>query len=358
MSGRLSPRPGLDLTEGYHSPQVEVKNRLNTNESPYPPPEEFTQRLAQAVAGIEFNRYPDRGVLGLRSQLAEHHGVLPSQIFVANGSNEVLQSLFLAFGGPSRRVAVFEPTYALHSHIARVTSTEVEVGERDDRFAIPDAELARVVGTGAELVFFCSPNNPTGRVEDRDQVRSVVGAANQLVVVDEAYVQFADQDFFELFDEGSNVVLVRTFSKTLSFAAGRLGYCIAPSWVVAGLESVVLPYHLDSLKQAAAALLLEYLDEMVLRARSIVEQRKWLESSLDSLGLLRVDSSANFVLFNPGTDADLVWGELVARSVLVRNCSSWPRLQGWLRVTVGTVEENTAFIEALSEIIDAMGETT
>ncbi len=185
---------------GYHSAQVDVEVRLNTNESPYAPPPAFTAALADEVARFDWNRYPDRSALELRRDIGKLHGVGPEQVFAANGSNEVLQTLLLTYGGPGRSAAVFEPTYALHSHLARITGTGVIVGERAADYALDDAEVDRVLATAPEVVFLCSPNNPTGRVESRSQVERVVDTAPGLVVVDEAYGQFADRSALDLVD--------------------------------------------------------------------------------------------------------------------------------------------------------------
>ena len=160
---RLAPRDDLALVDGYHSPQVDVAVRLNTNEAPEPPPMAFTARLAEAVATVEWHRYPDRSYQTLRGAIADHHGVAPEQVFAANGSNEVLQTLLLTYGGPGRTAAVFEPTYALHTHIARITGTRVAVGERTDGFALDIAELRRVLGEARPRSRSCArPTTPRG----------------------------------------------------------------------------------------------------------------------------------------------------------------------------------------------------
>jgi histidinol-phosphate aminotransferase len=352
-SVKIEPRRDIALMPGYHSPQVEVKVRLNTNEAPEPPPAELTARLAEALHEVDWHRYPDRRATALRARLAELHGVDPANVFAANGSNEVLQTLLLAYGGPGRRAAVFEPTYALHGHIARLTGTAVVEGERSDDFTLPVAEVDRVLETHApDVTFLCSPNNPTGLVEPAELVAHVVVAAPGLVVVDEAYGQFAPRSALELFDDDGAMVVTRTYSKTWSMAAARLGYCIAPAAVVEQLDKVVLPYHLDAMKQLAGTLALDYHDEMRARVAAIVEERGRL---LARLGELPVDvwpSGANFVLFRPRPRAGAdVWRALLDRSVLVRDCSSWPRLDGCLRVTIGTPSEDDEFLAALEEAL-------
>jgi len=347
------PREDLGLREGYHSPQVNVSVRLNTNESPLPPPAGWLEALAAELQAIDFNRYPDRGATDLRHALADFHEVRPEQVFCANGSNEVLQSLCLAYGGPGRSVAVFEPTYALHSHIAHLTGTAVAEGQRRPDFSL-DLDVVYDVVAGAEpaITFLCSPNNPTGLADDPSAVRAVLGLAPGLVVVDEAYGQFADWSALSLVEEGVPLVVTRTFSKTWSMAAARLGYLIGPAPVVEMLERVVLPYHLDSFKQAAGRLALRFVGEMEERVGLIVRERQRILAAFGRLPVTAWPSQSNFILFRPEQrKGSEVWQGLLDRSVLVRDTSSWPGLAGCLRVTVGTPEENDAFLAALAAVL-------
>lgn len=350
----IEPRDDISLMAGYHSPQVDVKVRLNTNEAPEPPPAAFTERLADELRNVEWHRYPDRAATALRSAIAELHGVSSARVFAANGSNEVLQTLCLTYGGSGRSAAVFEPTYALHSHIARITGTRVVVGERTDDFALDLAEVARVLGGARpEITFLCSPNNPTGLVESEETVRSVLEIASGLVVVDEAYGQFAPWSALSLVDDDRPLIVTRTYSKTWSMAAARLGYLVAPAWLVEQLEKVVLPYHLDVVKQIAGRLALDYRSEMDARVAALVEERGRLTARLADLPIDVWPSGANFVLVRAKTvHGEALWQELLERSVLVRNCASWPRLEGCLRITVGTPEEDDVLLTALEEILE------
>ena len=349
----IEPRDDIALMEGYHSPQVDVTVRLNTNEAPWPPPAGFREALGAAVASVDWHRYPDRKASELRAKLAAHHGVDPSMVFVANGSNEVLQLLCLAYGGEGRTVATFEPTYALHAHIARLTGTEVAIGERGPGFEIDLDEVRRVVDVAQPAItFLCSPNNPTGTVDPPEVLEAVLAVAPGLVVVDEAYGQFAPRSAVADVAPGRPLVVVRTFSKTWSMAAARLGYCIAPPEVVDVLDKVALPYHLDAVKQLAGELALGFDDEMQARVAALVEERGRLVASLADLPVDVFPSGANFVLFRPrGRDGKDVWQGLLDQSVLVRDCSSWPRLEGCLRVTIGTPDEDDRFLAALTEIL-------
>ncbi len=305
------------------------------------------------MSRIEWNRYPDRAATEMRAAIGSLHGVGPENIFAANGSNEVLQTLLLTYAGAGRKVATFEPTYQLHGHIARLTGATVVEGERRADFTIDPAEVERVIAEHRpDVTFVCSPNNPTGVVEPESTVRAVVDMAPGLVVVDEAYAQFADWSALSLLDEDRPMVVVRTFSKTWSMAAARLGYVVAPTWVVSELEKVILPYHLDTAKQIAGRLAVGYVDDMNARVDHVVAERERISAALATMPVEQWRSGANFVLFRPlALDGRAVWQGLLDRSVLIRDCSGWPRLAGCLRVTVGTRDENDAFLEALQEVL-------
>jgi histidinol-phosphate aminotransferase len=346
-------RPDLQALEGYHSPQVSVQVRLNTNESPAPPPVAWRDALAAELSRVEWHRYPDRAATELRTAIAAAHGVRPEQVFAANGSNEVLQTLLLTYGGHGRTVATFEPTYQLHSHIARITGTGVVEGERTSDFTLDLGVVRRVLTDAQPIVtFLCSPNNPTGVVEPQKIVREVLELAPALVVVDEAYGQFAPWSALDLVDDDRPLVVTRTYSKTWSMAASRLGYLVGPAWLVAELDKVVLPYHLDATKQIAGRLALRFVDEMEDRVKNVVAERERIAAALAELPVHAWPSGANFILFRPvEREGHAVWSALLERDVLVRDCSSWPRLDGCLRVTIGTRDEDDLFLAALSEVL-------
>ena len=349
----VTVRDDLRALEGYHSPQVDVRIRLNTNEAPTPPPAAWRDAFAAELSRVEWHRYPDRSAAALRTAIGESHHVRPDQVFAANGSNEVLQTLLLTYGGPGRRVLTFEPTYQLHAHIARLTAASVIEGERGPDFSLDvDAAVALIEQHRPAVTFLCSPNNPTGLVEPPATVRAVLAAQPGLLVVDEAYGQFADWSALTLVDESTPLVVTRTFSKTWSMAGSRLGYLVGPSWLVAELDKVVLPYHLDAAKQIAGRLALQFTDEMDARVALIVTERDRISAQLAQLDLDVFPSGANFILFRPRSKPGRqVWQALLDRSILIRDCSGWPRLADCLRVTVGTVEENDEFLATIAEIV-------
>jgi histidinol-phosphate aminotransferase len=316
VTGRVAPRDDLRELAGYHSPQLDVAIRLNTNESPFAPPPAFVDGWLTALGGLDFNRYPDRAAADLRAALGEHLGQPVERLFCANGSNEVLQTLLLTYGGHGRSALVFEPTYALHSHISRITGTGVVEAERLPGFHIdPDEAAALVRRRTPSIVFVCSPNNPTGTVEARDTVEAIATAAaavGALVVVDEAYGEFSHWSAMDLVDEARPLVVVRTYSKVWSMAALRLGFAVAPTWVIDELEKVVLPYSLSAPTQLAGVLALGHRDEMARRVEALVAERERVTAALEPLERVTVyPSGANFVLTHIDGDGHAVWEALL-----------------------------------------------
>ena len=349
-------RGDLDLLPGYHSPQVDAEVRLNTNESPFPPPGPWLAEYLDAVATLAWNRYPDRRATALRAGIAGFHDVSAGLVFAANGSNEVIQSLLLAYAGPGRTVVVFEPTYQLHSHIARITGATLVAGERRDDFTLDPAHVAEVLEAGDPAVtFLCSPNNPTGVIESPEVLDVAMAATRGLVVVDEAYAEFSSWSALDRVADDGRLVVVRTFSKTWSMAAARLGYAVAPPWVVEQLDKVSLPYHLDAAKQLAGTLAVRHVADMHQRVSTLVEERGRIANGLAELSTSGVEafpSGANFILVRfHRHDARDVWQRLLDDGVLVRDCSGWPRLDGCLRVSVGLPAENDRFLAALAAAV-------
>ena len=335
---------------GYHSAQVDVPVRLNTNESPFPPPAAWLEAVADIARSIQWNRYPDRAVTELRETIARRHNVDPANIFVANGSNEVLQTILLAYGGAGRCVATFEPTYQMYTQIARVTGAEVVQGERRSDLTLDPLEIERVLTRYKPSVsFLCNPNNPTGIIEPRANLEAMLEHTTGVVVVDEAYAEFSEWSAIDMIAEDKPLAVTRTFSKTLSMAALRVGYVVAPKQMISDLEIAVLPYHLDSFKQAATIAALNFVSEMEQRVDIIKSERSRIFSAISEMECDVWPSGSNFILFRPrSTAAAVAWQRMVDSGVLVRDFSTTPRLTGCLRVTVGTPDENSAFLDALT----------
>jgi histidinol-phosphate aminotransferase len=331
---------------------MDVAVRLNTNESPYPPPPEVMEDLAHRVAALGLNRYPDRNFRELREALAVRVGTLTERIWVANGSNEIILQLVQAFGGSERKAMTFEPTYEMHSHITRVAGTRLIRARRNPDYSMDREASIQAVRVGQpEIVFLCSPNNPTGNVISEEDVAAIAEAAPGLVILDEAYAEFAGESMWRLIEDHEQLVSVRTFSKAFRMAGARIGYLVAQPSVIDEVLKVRLPYHLSSLTQAAALTALAHADELSTTVETIRHERDRLWNELSTTrGVTAFPSRANFILFRtdsaPGPE---VWQRLLDRGVLVRDFSSTPGCESCLRVSVGTAEQNERFLEALAE---------
>ena len=349
-------RSDLRDLEPYGAPQLDVPVALNTNENPYPPSPGLVRAVADAVAAVagSLNRYPDRDAVDLRKDLADYlgHGLSGAQVWAANGSNEVIQQLLQAFGGPGRRALGFEPSYSMHPLIARVTCTGwVPVPRNPADFSISaDRAMSAVAEAQPSIVFITSPNNPTGTAMPLDVISSICSVAPGIVVVDEAYAEFArtgTPSALSLLPRYPGLVVTRTMSKAFAMAGARVGYLAASAEVIAQLLVVRLPYHLSAVTQAVARAALAHAAEPLATVALLRSSRDELVSWLRERGLAVADSDANFVLFGEFDDRRTVWQGLLDRGVLIREVG--PRR--WLRVTVGTPDEMAAFRSALEEVL-------
>ena len=352
MADRVPVRPDLLNVEPYGAPQLDVAVRMNTNETPYPPPAAFLETLAERLRNQGLHRYPDRDAVELRHRLATVEGLDPAGVWAANGSNELLQQLLQAYGGPERRVLLFRPGYSMYPLLAKVTLTPALEHDLDADLVLTEgAAAAAVAEHEPDLVLVAHPNNPTGIPVQPAAVRALHDGSDALIVVDEAYVEFGGDSVRPLLDELPRLVVTRTVSKAYRLAGLRLGYLLARPWVVEDLLRVRLPYHLDTIKQQAALVALDLGSAMLDHIPRIRAERERVAQELTDLADLEVfPSEANFVLFRtrPG-----VFEQLLEHEVLVRDFSSHPRLEGCLRVTIGDRSENDAFLSALREVLNA-----
>lgn len=344
----------------YGAPQLDVPVRLNTNENPHPLPAPLVRRIAERVsdAARTLNRYPDRDASQLRAQLAAYltrttgHPLGAAQVWAANGSNEVLQQLLQAFGGPGRTALGFDPSYSMHPLIARGTGTAWVSGPRAADFTLdPEAAVHAIEEHRPDVVFLCSPNNPTGTAVAPDAVLALYEAAQRarggpgaLVVVDEAYAEFSHRpSLLPLIEGRPTLVVSRTMSKAFGAAGLRLGYLAADPAVVDAVQLVRLPYHLSAVTQATAHAALEFADTLLGYVAELKAERDRLVTELRALDCEVTESDANFVQFGRFTDAHAFWQRLLDRGVLVRDNG----VPGHLRVTTGTRAENDAFLDAV-----------
>ena len=350
MTPAPTPRPGLRDVSPYVSPQLSVKARLNTNESPYPLPEGFAEELADEVAALPLNRYPDGQMTRLREELSVSVGHPVEGTWAANGSNEILTQLLQAYGGAGRRAAVFEPTYLLHSRIAWLTQTDTVSLTLDEGFSLSRESASAAVDAGPDVVFVCSPNNPTGNAQPVDAVASLAGRTRALVIVDEAYIEFGGSTCLPLVREHPNVVVTRTMSKAFALAGARIGYALASADVVEDLQRVRLPYHVSAITQAAGVVALRHQKEALAILDAIRDERDRILTSLRAMpDVVVYPSDANFVLFVPPKPAIAVWRHLLDQGVLIRDLSTV--VPNALRVTAGSSDEVDLFLSALREAL-------
>jgi histidinol-phosphate aminotransferase len=350
VNGPAVPRPGLREVGPYDSPQLEVAARLNTNECPMPLPAGFSDDLASAVRELELNRYPDGQMRALREALADRTGHGFDGVWTANGSNEILTQLLMAYGGAGRRAALFEPTYLLHRRLCWLTQTETAERRLEPPFVIDEGALVWAAAEGTDVVFVCSPNNPTGTTHPLDAIGSLASRSKGLVIVDEAYVEFGGETALPLVTEHPNVAVVRTFSKAFALAGARIGYVLASPELVQDLERVRLPYHMSALTQAAGVTALRHADEAAAALDAIRIERDRIVGALSGIdGAIVFPTQANFVLFQPPGDAKEIWRGLLDRGVLVRDLTAI--VPNGLRVTAGTAHEVDLFLKALEEVL-------
>ncbi|MHC9565587.1 histidinol-phosphate transaminase [Corynebacterium diphtheriae] len=353
----LPIREELRGQSAYGAPQLDVDVRLNTNENPYPPSEALVEELARVVAeqASNLNRYPERDAVELRTELARYITkctgvpVTYEQLWAANGSNEVLQQLLQAFGGPGRTVLGFQPSYSMHPILAQGTQTTFINCPRDKEFCIDvDTALAAITTHQPNIVFVTTPNNPTGDVTSLDTIQKILDVAPGIVIVDEAYAEFSEQPsaISLLENYPTKLVVSRTMSKAFDFAGGRLGYFVAHKAFIDAVMLVRLPYHLSQLSQAAAIVALRHSEETLATVAKLVAERKRVQQGLLELGFEIVPSESNFLFFGHFEDQHAVWQAFLDRKVLIRDVS----VSGYLRATVGLPEENDAFLKAAGEV--------
>jgi histidinol-phosphate aminotransferase len=354
----LPVRDDLRGQTPYGAPQLDVAARLNVNENPFAPSEGLVADVASAVADATrgLNRYPDRDAVALRADLAAYLGresgvaLAGEQLWAANGSNEIMHQLMLAFGGPGRTAIGFAPTYSMYPEYCRDTFTRYIAVPRDEGFRLSTSTALEAVELHQpDIVLLASPNNPTGTALDLDVVKAVLDAAPGMVVVDEAYAEFrraGTPSSLELLAGHPRLVVTRTMSKAFGLAGARLGYLAADPAVVTAVQLVRLPYHLSAVTQAVARAALAHSDELQAQVALLRDERDSLVEWLRGKGFRVADSDANFVFFGEFDDRHAVWQSLLDRGVLIRETGP----EQWLRVSIGTPEENAAFTAALEEV--------
>ncbi|AWB81609.1 histidinol-phosphate transaminase [Corynebacterium yudongzhengii] len=360
----LPLREELRGKSAYGAPQLQVPIQLNTNENPYPPSAALVEDLVAEIRRLAptLNRYPERDAIELREELAAYVStrtgvsVTRDNLWAANGSNEVLQQLLQAFGGPGRAAMGFVPSYSMHPILSAGTQTEFLPVERGADFRIDmKTALAAIAEKRPDIVFVTTPNNPTGDVTSLAELTQIIEAAPGLVIVDEAYAEFSDKPSATtlLKTYPHKLVVSRTMSKAFDFAGGRLGYFVAAPAFVEAVMLVRLPYHLSVLSQAAAIVALRHQDETLATVAKLSEERDRVAAQLHKLGFSYVDSESNFLFFGSFDNPHEIWQRFLDDGVLIRDVG----VGGHLRVTIGLPEENDAFLNAAAAIAESLNLT-
>ncbi|BBY00579.1 histidinol-phosphate transaminase [Mycobacterium seoulense] len=353
----LPLRDDLRGKSPYGAPQLAVPVRLNTNENPHPPSRALVDDVVRSVAeaAADLHRYPDRDAVDLRRDLAAY---LTAQtgarlgvenVWAANGSNEILQQLLQAFGGPGRTAIGFVPSYSMHPIISDATRTEWLEGVRADDFSLDvEAAVAAIADRRPDVVFVASPNNPSGQSVALPALRRLLDAVPGILIVDEAYGEFSSEPSAVglVREYPTKLIVTRTMSKAFAFAGGRLGYLIATPAVIDAMLLVRLPYHLSSITQAAARAALRHADDTLSSVATLIDERERVSKALSAMGFRVIPSDANFVLFGQFTDAPATWRRYLDAGVLIRDVG----IPGYLRATTGLAEENDAFLRASAQI--------
>lgn len=355
----LPLRESLRPMSPYGAPQVPARAALNTNENPYAPSPALQKAITDAVAKVasDLNRYPDRDATVLRTKLADYINEQSNtkfsadNVWAANGSNEIIQSIFLAFAqGP---VLGFTPSYSMHPLIAKVTGSQWIDGKRNADFSLNAADaVSEILQHKPTLTFITTPNNPTGGAVTIEAIQMLADAAKSvggLLVVDEAYAEFSQElSAVTLISNNPHVIVIRTMSKAFAFAGARVGYLVSDVSVKDAMMIVRLPYHLSALTQAAAQVAIDHRVELLGGVSTLIQARTHVVQALHDMGLTTIPSSANFILFTGfKQDAPQLWAAMLEKGVLIRDVG----LSGYLRVTIGNEAENNLFISALKELI-------
>nr|WP_110811700.1 histidinol-phosphate transaminase [Mycolicibacterium mucogenicum] len=353
----LPLRENLRGKSPYGAPQLVVPVRLNTNENPHPPTQALVDDVSAsvAVAATELHRYPDRDATALRTDLAAYMqaqtgvALTAENLWAANGSNEILQQLLQAFGGPGRSAIGFVPSYSMHPIISDGTQTEWLSATRATDFGLDvDVAVAAIKAQQPDVVFVTSPNNPTGQSVPLDDLRRLLDVTPGVLILDEAYGEFSSQPsgVALLAEYPAKLIISRTMSKAFAFAGGRLGYLVADPAVIDAMLLVRLPYHLSVLTQAAARAALRHADETLSSVATLAAERDRVAAALSDMGFRVIPSDANFILFGEFADAAATWQRYLDAGVLIRDVG----IPGFLRTTVGLASENDALLEVSAKL--------
>lgn len=343
-------KPAVRSLRAYSLSPHRASVKLNQNENPWDAPEWIKEEVLRRFSARKWSRYPDFIPVSLHERLAGFAGWKVDGVIAGNGSNELIQALLMVTVEPRKRVLISEPTFALYRQVATVLGGEVESVPLTDALQYDTERLQQTIEEQQpDVTIICSPNNPTGCLMPDDALRALLRAARGLVVIDEAYHEFSEQSAVPLLKDHDNLIVLRTFSKAMAFAALRVGYLLAAPELVREIRKAVLPYNLNAFSQIAAEVAIEnYKSELLPLVKSIIAERDRLCDGISAIGgFCPIASKANFMVVRTGCDPKRIFSDLLAHDILVRDVSSYPMLSNYFRVSVGTPEENDRVLAAL-----------
>ncbi|HET6975443.1 MAG TPA: histidinol-phosphate transaminase [Pyrinomonadaceae bacterium] len=348
-----SIKPAVRALHGYTLAPHRASLKVNQNENPWDAPSRIKEEVLRRFTERQWSRYPEFVPASLHERLAAFADWKADGVLAGNGSNELIQASLMVTMAPGKRVLISEPTFLLYEQIATVLGGEVErvpltAGLQYDSEAL----LKTIEDRQPDVTIICSPNNPTGCVIDDDALRAVLKASRGLVIVDEAYHEFSEHTVVPLLHEHENLIVLRTFSKAMAFAALRLGYLLASPDLTNEIRKAVLPYSVNLFAQIAAEVAMEYYDdELRPLVKQIIAERERLLNELSKVGgLTPVSSKGNFMVVKSATDPRRIFTELLEHDILVRDVSGYPMLQDYFRFSFGTPTENDQILNAIREI--------
>ncbi len=344
-------KPGVRALRAYTLSSLRASVKINQNENPWDAPAGIKEEVRRRFAARKWSRYPDFVPASLHERLAGFAGWRPDGIIAGNGSNELIQALLMVTIGPGKHVLISEPTFALYRQVATVLGGEVDSVSLTSNLEYDGGALQKIVEEKPDVTIICSPNNPTGCAIEENVLIKLLRTTHGIVVVDEAYHEFAERSVMPLLHEHENLVVLRTFSKAMAFAALRVGYLMAAPDLVREIRKAVLPYNLNAFSQMAADVAVEmYECELRPLVRRIIEERERLFNEMNQIdGLAPVASKGNFMVVRSAINPKVVFVELVKRDILIRDVSGYPMLSDYFRISVGTPEENELLLSGLRE---------
>jgi histidinol-phosphate aminotransferase len=346
-------KPEIRGLKAYSLRPDRASIKINQNENPWDAPERIRNEALRQMAGLQWSRYPDFSPAKLQERLAGFANWTAAGIIAGNGSNELIQAVLMVTISAGKRVLICEPTFALYRQITTILGGEIIAVPMKQDLTFDVDVISNAIGEFApDVTIICSPNNPTGQTIADEDLARLLRIAGGLVVIDEAYHEFAGQSVVPLLREHENLIVLRTFSKAMALAGLRVGYLLAAPVLTNEIRKALLPYNLNTFSQTAAEVAIDNYDrELRPLVTKIIDERARLFDGLSHVnGLTPLQSQANFMIVRSAIKPNSIFAELLRRDILVRDVSGYPMLKDYFRVTVGRPEENDTLLAALREI--------